>query len=533
MVVVVVVAFETAAMLLLPAPAPALPGVATAGGGVAASGPGAVVRADHGPDDVVFSSASFSSHLGNFFDCNLPGSSCRYLRPGEFYRNYYHRLHDEQYDDHGEEEYRIWRRHIGLDNFNLPPLDTLSWWAATDEDVAQGGGGHSPSVVPPPPPAVDVAHDMPPRRDGNVTYIHMHKCGGTSIQSAMYARARAVRATATSAGLSYRAEVRTYKHSFGGTPHKRRKVRDRERLNHVRLIADAQSSQSSSHPIFTVVRDPIERFLSAIQQVMHYNEEYRARCLFEDDRREEEEEDVEGPQGRISFHLAWLFAGYSRRGDDEGEQRRLRRRRPEEEEEEMRGRQRLLRMRTIRCAIDDAEETNYRNDVHLLSMSSHFRLLDGYHRVVAGGDDNATTATRTTHRDEDEGVGEVAGGGGGRDDIAISVFAMEDISDVIAHLLGHRSGGMTGDDDGHPTAGRVRDDDSPAAPSSTTFHARDRSDARYATSPILAALTVDDCDAGMIRRICDLYHVDVELMRWLGFGGVAVERCAREMRVRS
>jgi len=152
-VAVAVVAFATAAALLLP-PGPGreraassdLPG---------ASGPGAVVRADHGPHDVVSSSASSSSsRIGNFFDCDLPGSSCRYLRPGVFHRNYYHRLHDEQYDDHGEEEgYRIWRKHIGLDNDNLPPLDTLSWWAATDADVAQDeGGGYSPSVVPPPLP---------------------------------------------------------------------------------------------------------------------------------------------------------------------------------------------------------------------------------------------------------------------------------------------------------------------------------------------------------------------------------------------
>jgi hypothetical protein len=544
-VAVAFVAFATAAaLLLLPAP-PAGPGRDRAASDLpGASGPGAVVRADHGPDDVVSSSASSpSSRIGDFFDCDFPGSSCRYLRPGEFHRNYYHRLHDEQYDDHGEEEegYRIWRKHIGLDNANLPSLDTLSWWAATYADVAQdGGGGYSPSVVPPPPPTVDVAHDLmpPPRRVGNVTYVHVHKCGGTSIQSAMYSRARAVRATATSAGLSYRAEVRTYKHSFGGGTRARKEVRDRERSDHVRRIADAQSSQSSSHPIFTVLRDPIERFLSAIQQVMHYNDEYRARCLFEDDRREEEE-DVEGSRGQISSYLALLFAGYLRRGDDEREQRRLRRRRreeeEEEEEEEMRGRQRLLRMRTIRCAIDDAEETNYRNDVHLLPMSSHFRLLDGYHRA-GGDDDNATTtanstATRKTHGDEGEGLGVVAGGGGGRDDIAISVFAMEDISDVIAHLLVSRSGGETADDDGHPTAGRRgRGYYSPAAPPSTIFHARDRSDVRYATSPILAALSVDDCDEDMIRRICDLYHIDVELMRWLGFGGVAVERCAREMR---
>ena len=140
--VVMAAVFATAATLLLPAPAPALPG--------GASGPGAVVRADHGPNNVISSSALSSSHLGGFFNCNLPGSRCRYLRSGKFHHNYYHRLHDEQYDDHGEVEgYRIWRKHIGLDNVNLPPLDTLSWWTATDADVAQEGGGHSPLVAPP------------------------------------------------------------------------------------------------------------------------------------------------------------------------------------------------------------------------------------------------------------------------------------------------------------------------------------------------------------------------------------------------
>jgi hypothetical protein len=99
--------------------------------------------------------------------------------------------------------------------------------------------------------------------------------------------------------------------------HKRKEVWDRERLDHVRRIADAQSSQSSSHPIFTVVRNPIKRFLSAIKQVIHHNDEYCARCLFEEDRWEEEE-DVEGPRGWILSNLASLFVGYSRRGKDEG-----------------------------------------------------------------------------------------------------------------------------------------------------------------------------------------------------------------------
>ena len=77
---------------------------------------------------------------------------------------------------------------LGLDNPNLPALDTLSWWAAIVADAARGGGH---------PPAVDgAAHDVPPRHGGNLTYVHVHKCGRTSIQSAMYARACAVRADA-------------------------------------------------------------------------------------------------------------------------------------------------------------------------------------------------------------------------------------------------------------------------------------------------------------------------------------------------
>jgi hypothetical protein len=50
---------------------------------------------------------------------------------------------------------------------------------------------------------------------------------------------------------------------------------------------------------------------------MHHNDEYCARCLFEEDRWEEEE-DVEGPRGWILSNLASLFVGYSRRGKDEG-----------------------------------------------------------------------------------------------------------------------------------------------------------------------------------------------------------------------
>jgi hypothetical protein len=51
------------------------------------------------------------------------------------------------------------------------------------------GGGWAFSLGgAPPPPTVDVANDTTPCRGGNVTYVQVHKCSGTSIQSAMYAR---------------------------------------------------------------------------------------------------------------------------------------------------------------------------------------------------------------------------------------------------------------------------------------------------------------------------------------------------------
>ena len=133
------------------------------------------------------------------------------------------------------------------------------------------------------------------------------------------------------------------------------------------------------------------------------------------------------------------------------------------------------------------EETHYQ-DVHLLPMESHFRLLDN-------------VVTYSANNDKD----------GGRD-IAMSVFSMEDIQHVLLHL---------GKNDQSSTSGGVTLTNSR---SKSTIHARDRSNVKYATSSIFARLSSNDCSMGMIHQICSLYHMDVELMRWLGFGGEAVER---------
>ena len=90
---------------------------------------------------------------------------------------------------------------------------------------------------------------------------------------------------------------------------------------------------------------------------------------------------------------------------------------------------------------------------------------------------------------------------------------MEDIHHVLSHFLGMNN---QVDDDGEKNESLVKP---------STIHMRDRSNEEYATSSILSQLSSGDCDENMIRQICALYHADVELMKWLGFGGEAVERC--------
>ena len=79
----------------------------------------------------------------------------------------------------------------------------------------------------------------------------------------------------------------------------------------------------------------------------------------------------------------------------------------------MLGRQHLLCMRTIWCAIDNTDAMNHHNDVHIMLMWSHFQLLDRYHHYDNATTTVQTTATRTTHGDKGEGVGVVAGDRGG------------------------------------------------------------------------------------------------------------------------
>ncbi|KAL7524773.1 hypothetical protein ACHAWF_001081 [Thalassiosira exigua] len=287
----------------------------------------------------------------------------------------------------------------------------------------------------------------------------------------MYRRARRIRRSARREGAADegddgssiarpRAEVRTYKHSFGGGSREKKLLWDEMRTEHVRSVVRAQSGPGgpSAHPAFTVARDPIARFLSGVQQVMHYNVDFREKCLHEP--------------------LETWSSKFATRAAREERMARCRR-------------------RTIECAAKDAEETSYRRDVHLLPMASHFRLL------------------ADVSLDDDGGGGEedVDDGRDRRRDVVVSLFRMEDIPHVLSFL------GGDGQDD---VVGR---EGARGQKQTTTLHARDRSDATYATSPILAGLSSRDCSEETIRRICDLYRVDVAMVRGLGFGGEAARRC--------
>ena len=164
---------------------------------------------------------------------------------------------------------------------------------------------------------------------------------------------------------------------------------------------------------------------------MHYNVDFREKCLFE--------------TPLVSSSLSSVVNKFINTESSQQSQ--------EKKEQE-------LRQQTIQCAIQDMIVTNYRKDVHLLPIASHFRLLD---------------------------------------DVAVSVFNMEDIQHVLSYLVGN-----TNQEEDNIT-------------STAVYHARDRSNVDYATSSILAQLSIEDCTDEMIQQICKLYHVDVELMKWLGF----------------
>ena len=280
----------------------------------------------------------------DFFDCDREGALCIFFRPQDFFRA-------------SGRAFLVDYERLGGTNPNLPACTALSW---------QSSARHA-------------AFDYMPR---NVTFVHTHKCGGTTVQGAM----QALRNRMKRAGLSV--DLQTYKYSMGGGTAQRKEFNRQRRDKHIEAIAHAQKT-GRELPVFTVVRDPVERFLSGFQQVMHYNDDLRSSCL------------KKTPKA------------------------------------------------TIRCVIDDVRRTNYRRDVHLVPMAMHLRLFD-------------------------------------KQDITVSVFHLRDIAAISRYFVG-----------------KIQ----------TTKHMRDRTSVQYATSKVLARMRVADCDSDMIEDICELYTVDVAMMK--------------------
>ena len=98
----------------------------------------------------------------SFFDCDSVNSKCTFLYPGQFYQHYNHITSSKN----------EWRQTIGLDNSNLPALTSLSWWTTFSASDTSNSNLQQ----------LDHLIDEHLGLSRNLTYIHVHKCGGTSIK---------------------------------------------------------------------------------------------------------------------------------------------------------------------------------------------------------------------------------------------------------------------------------------------------------------------------------------------------------------
>lgn len=216
-----------------------------------------------------------------FFDCDHEESLCTYFRPRSFFKQDGKSTVLQRADE--DDPILKLSKTFGWNNPNLPALTELS------------------------------APSLPEKYSYFTskwfTFVHIHKCGGTSVKATMSQLSKKI-----SGG-----HITQYKYSFGGGSAKMKEKNQRIRMEYI----EGLQTKHYGGIIFTVVRDPVERFISAVQQVMHYNDELRERCL-------------------ISKSAS----------------------------------------RTIQCAVDDAREGNFRGDVHLLPMVSHFRLLDSLSSIA-------------------------------------------------------------------------------------------------------------------------------------------------------
>lgn len=293
-----------------------------------------------------------------FWNCDLAAVPCRFFRPHQFFQ---------------EQAQGLDYKSLGGNNNNLPAMAALSWSSTSSSSSAA---------------VVGLPH--------NVSFIHIHKSGGTTVKTLLAQTKERISDLRTTAQTD--AQLNHYKYSFGGGSLAKKELNQQRRQAHIEGMIQLQQQQEGV--VFTLVRDPLERFVSAVQQVMHYNDGFRRKCL------------------------RWTSRS------------------------------------TLECAIAHARETRFLGDVHLIPMATHFRLWDRYETA------------------------------------RIAVLHLQDVH-VLATYLGlatHQNG------------------------TTTMPHARDRSQVQYATSRVLANMNVQrDCTPAMMEQLCDLYAIDVLLLKSLGY----------------
>uniref|UniRef100_A0A6V2A7H8 Sulfotransferase domain-containing protein n=1 Tax=Ditylum brightwellii TaxID=49249 RepID=A0A6V2A7H8_9STRA len=256
------------------------------------------------------------SEKDNFFDCAHQDSLCRYFHPQTFFQS--------SLPSKDEREYK----RIGGLNSNLPACTGLVWWE--EHEKLKHQDLQKNKQLPLSNNDDNFEYDYIPH---NLTFVHMHKCGGSSVKSAMYDLSRRIVSSSSSISnanslndmvkrISY---ATAYKHAFGASSTAQKLRNDAQRESHIQSIELIQQEhyQPVSFPVFTIIRHPIERFVSAIAQVMQYNDDLREKCLKSTPRD------------------------------------------------------------TIACAIQDIDETSYRRDVHLVPMATHLRLFNEYNITVS------------------------------------------------------------------------------------------------------------------------------------------------------
>jgi hypothetical protein len=326
----------------------------------------------------------------SFWNCDLLESPCRYLEPHYFF----HQGPGKEFVS--KEQYK----RLGGTNNNLPAIMALSWWPSSAEQYKND-------------PANSENHCLLPR---NISFVHVHKCGGTTIKTLLVQTKNYFEALAP----DMQANFQTLKYSFGGGSVAQKERNQQRRQAHIDAMVQAQAQNNkggnnNNHQeealVFATVRDPVERFVSAVQQVMHYHEDFRSECL-----------------------------------------------------------KRTARA-TLECAIRYCQTTNYLRDVHLIPMATHFRLWDEHANF------------------------------------RLAIVHLRDIP-LLAQYFG--SAAIMRTNSGHNNDATTEIERIP--------HGRDRSQIEYATSPILAHMTVQrDCTPKMLKELCQLYAIDVALMQTLGF----------------